>query len=43
MGFEFRCGASLGEFVMGRVRSSPRQPPWFINPLGTAVYIPHNH
>jgi hypothetical protein len=23
MGFEFRCGVGLGEFIMGRVRSSP--------------------
>jgi hypothetical protein len=27
MGFEFRCGTSLGEFVMGRVRSSPEATP----------------
>ena len=23
MGFEFKCGTGFGEFVMGRVRSSP--------------------
>ena len=27
MGFEFRCGVSLGEFVMGWVRSSPETTP----------------
>jgi len=27
MGFEFKCGTGFGEFVMGRVRSSPEATP----------------